>query len=155
MSTAKEITAVAVRTDYHQMSETVELKLKTLNGISEVQMKTNGKFYWNYEKEGKEINIHVVKNVSFLIRILGFILLQKAAYEKGVEALEAKQFEPFTWNGFPTEDWAHDIKTRCTILSYEKEKETLLHAKSVLDKYLTEDEKLQRDLEVIKVALGV
>ena len=128
---------------------------KALNGIQTVNgktFKTNGMF--QFSPAGTSINIKEQRNVHTLIEMVSFLNAKQTGYDKAAEEMELQTYPQFKWCGNTTEDWKHDIKTRISVLTSHEKKETLLKAKAILEKYVTEETKMLQDLQSIDELIG-
>ena len=143
--------AVAVRTQMQEGLALISEKLKQLKSISETPYKTSGEFRFNPAYTGNPpIRIFNVIDLGVLIGVLGAIKGHYDKYEDAAEILGLKEYPVFEWCGFTYEAWAHDLKLRASIISEKETREKLLRAKSKLEQFLTEEDRLAITLQELK-----
>lgn len=123
--------------------------IKTVNGKT---FKTNGMF--QFSPAGTGISIKDNRNLQTLIEMVSFLNAKQTGYNKAAEEMEIQSYPEFKWCGYTTEEWKHDIKTRISVLTSHVKKETLLKAKTILQKYVTEETKMLQDLQSIDELIG-
>lgn len=96
-------------------------------------------------------NIQTVSDTSELVRMLGFLAVQKAAYETAAKELEVKS--PFKWGGYSYDDWRTDFKTRIAKIKITDKKKELENLEKRLDAILSPELKAQFELEKITAEL--
>ena len=131
-------------------------KLKEISGDKNTQTKTNGQFRFAESPNSASLNIHTTKNTKDLANMIGFLSMRKAAYEAGMKELTGgEKFEPFTWLGYPADEWVHDAKVRYHVLTKGAEIKKLKDAEGKLKQYFTEEDRMANDLKDIKSTFGL
>lgn len=100
-------------------------------------------------KGRKPCNFHVAKKSELLEIVRELLLIQK-----GNELVKNAEFnfeeEDFFIGGFPVEDWLDDIKAKIDTLSIRDEKTKLDELEKRLHDLLSDDKKVELELDEIK-----
>jgi|WetSurMetagenome_2_1015567.scaffolds.fasta_scaffold107602_2 hypothetical protein len=151
--------AVAIDTRV-KMKETLEIAKKRLSSINEIAtstMKTSGKFSWRNNKGDNcgdaFVDIFKCTSVFILCRVLGYIAHQEELFKAGAKEIGLTTYLVMEWCGYSYECWKNDIIIRCKILTQKEEEEKLQKVIATLSKYMTEEDRLQKDMEDVKAIL--
>ena len=145
------------RQDLKAKYEAVINKLKSIEDVSTIEYKTNGKFSYNPNKTvfGASTvidhELYLVVNVNTLINIMGFLASKKQQYEYGVSELMLIDYPIFKWGNYTYDEWKHDLVLRNKVLTQSSDRNKLLNFKNQLEQYFTSDDKLERLLNSIDI----
>lgn len=147
----ENLPSVESRNKMNQALSAIDEKLKSIKEIAESPFKTNGEFRFNPSYSGaSSINIHKTKDVKSLISIYGFLNHQNNSYNNAQKDLDIKDAPAFEWMGFTFESWKHDLKTRSSFLTQYNEIERLKLAKTKLEAFMTEEDRLNNVLKELQ-----
>lgn len=106
------------------------------------------------DHDGRRMNLQTVNDVDILINIAGTIIQNDKVYQSGSEFLlgEVKERK---LNGFTSEEWLTDIKTRLEKVQLSKKKQELDALERRLDSLVSKEMREQLELEAIKKELNV
>ena len=99
------------------------------------------------------INLNVENNLTNLIMMAACVIEKESMYQQAASRLGIETPPPFTWLGFSTNDWLHDIKVRVDkvqVMTKRKELETL---EIRLNAVVSPELRAQMELEAIKELL--
>ena len=149
-------TSVAVRSELQVKLAAVNEQLKSIKAESEAPYRTNGEFRFNPAYTANApIFIFKCKDLGLLISILSYLAAQSRNYTIAAqEILNLKTYPQFSWLGFTFDAWEHDIKIRVNQLTYEERIVNLKKAKTVLEGFMTEDDRLAIALKSLE-SLGI
>jgi len=142
--------AVAVRTEMTKYMEAIENALKSLKVESEQPYKTNGEFRFAPAFSGNVINIHKSTDVAQLLGILGQVSAHKDNYDKAAKITGVEFYPEFQWLGHTADAWQHDVKVRVLQLTQKEKLDKLRKAKSVLEGFMTEEDRIKQALKNLK-----
>jgi hypothetical protein len=130
----------------------IEKALGEIQVVNSAQFKTNGLFQYN--PNGLTTDIKYKKCIKSLLEMVSFLNAKEEGYQKAAQEMGLESYPQFTWIGYTTEDWKHDIKIRLSVLTSHEQRERLLKAKETLEKYVSEETKMLKDLEMIDSLFG-
>lgn len=98
--------------------------------------------------EGRTINLHTVNCVRELVKYAGRVLAVEAEIKLGLDVLSVPH-EPVLYNGFPTEQWISDFRTRMSKIQVIQEKKKLEDLEARLDKLVSPEKRRELELQAI------
>lgn len=148
---SKKETGLTVKTEVMKNLEAISQKLEAIKLVSETIYKTSGVVKWNpYRNSPDDINVHRCDDVNTLIQLLAIIITDMNSYEAAVKDLGLTTYPAFVFSGYSYESWKHDIKIRIAQLNAKEQISKLNKAKSILESYMSHDDRLAMALKEIK-----
>lgn len=138
--------AIEVRSKLNKALTEINEKLSNLQVISTTPFKTNGKFKWNPNAGGGEIDILTCTKMEDLIAIHQTLKMRAEGYDKSASDLGIAQYPVFKWCGHTWKDWEHDLKLRVAVVNQHQIETRLKEAKEKLSRFLTEEDQLNNVL---------
>jgi hypothetical protein len=132
----------------------IKNELKKINVVGDTAFKTSGKFKFS-PVSPSPIDIKTVTSTHLLIETVSFLNAKSEGYNKAAEEMGLKQYPEFKWLGYNVQDWKHDVKLRIDVLTSHDKRQSLLKARDVLEKYVTEETKMLQDLQSIDELIGL
>lgn len=145
--------ALTVRSAMYERLEKINLALENLETFKKTPTKTTGKFSFNPDYTTRYIDIHRENQIEKLISILGFLKKKEEEYNEAIAAIRANtpvdSFPVFSWLGYNISAWSHDIYLRVTTLNYFVRKKKLVEAKSKLETFFSEEDRLKSVIDEV------
>jgi len=130
----------------------IEKKRGEIESIKNEAYDTNASFSFTGDKATNQINLNTVNDVGVLVKMLGFLINQNAAYSEAAKTLGADT--KFDWQGYSFKEWEHDIKLRANRVLIKKKKDELTKMESQLDALVSPEMKRELELAAIEAQLS-
>jgi len=141
-------TGLTVKSEMMSKLDMISQKLSQIKLVAETVYKTNGKV--TFGKVGNvELNIFHSNDLSLLISVFGYMTTEYNEYENAAKELNIINYPIYALNGFSYSAWKHDILIRVAQLTSKAQIEKLQKAKSVLEGYMSQDDRLAIALKEI------
>lgn len=137
---------IEVRSKLNKAIEMIDFKINKIEEIKTSSYQTHGEFKWAPTSNYVSCKIHHEKDIHNLISIMASINEKKVNYEKIAKKIGLETFPSFKWQGIPAERWLFDLELRIKLVSQEDLKKELMKKKAILEKHLSEDDRLARTL---------
>ena len=95
------------------------------------------------EFEGERYNVHTLDKNKIIELTIKLNVLNKSALELGYE-------NDYLISGFKMGDWLQDLKNKLEVISYKSKLKELKELESKLDNMLSDDKKIELELEEIE-----
>lgn len=143
-------TTPAVRSDMQKALDVISSKLKAIKTVTESPFKTNGDFKYSTAPNATIVKIHSLKDIRILLSILGYLTAKEQEYQNAARLCNLSTIPAFEWMGYGYDSWKHDLQVRSTIISQHNEVEKLKLAKSKLEAFMTEEDRLAATLKELQ-----
>lgn len=133
--------------------------LKLMNEVKKrkLEIATSEKAAWttncSLNINGKTINLHVVNDVNVLVGALAALLRNRANHVEAAKLLGFDKPAPFEHDGYSLEDWLADMKIRATKIQIAQKRKDLERYEAQLDKLLSNDKKVELELDQLEKEL--
>lgn len=147
------------------MTQNNKLDEQTLELIKEIQKRkqeiaraekprwqTNCSFSYDRNCLNKAINIQVESNVEHLVLIAAFIREKNRIYKETALDLNIEA-PPFTWHGYTSKEWIHDICNRINKIQITTKKNKLAELEKRANAIMSPELKTELELQAIKSEL--
>lgn len=136
--------------------DVVQQKKNEIQSAERPNWVTNCNFNYDPKATGvnTQSNIQTVTDANELVRALGFLKVQKGAFEEAAKEL-GKAKAKFTWGGYEYDDWKADFLTRINKIELATKKKELAALEARLDSILSPELKAQFEIEAITKELGM
>lgn len=142
-----------LRVEMKSTLKELDKKLKKLTGSDDRTFKiTNTNFKIN-ENDSNSINIHSCSDVSYLIKALAILKRIKKDYDIELELLNLPTSPVCMWLNHPIDNWINDINLRIHNIAYAKQIADLQAAKTRLETFLSEEDRLFKTLTDVELLL--
>lgn len=132
--------------------ETINKKLKKLGGTIQVVWKAQAAFKMN-ELDQNTVNIQTCNDLVYLIKALALMRRVKKEFEEVVEDLEVNPTPICTWYGQNIDFYIHDLEIRIKQVANAKQLADLTSAKTRLETFMSEEDRLVKTLEDVSLLL--
>lgn len=123
----------------------VKAQKQTIERAEKPKWLTNCSFVY----EGRTINLHTVTCVHELVKYAGRVLAFDAEIKLGLDALSVPH-EPVMYNGYTTEQWLTDFRSRMNKIQIIQEKKKLEDLEARLAALVSPEKR--RELELAAIA---
>jgi len=137
---------IEVRSKLNKALELVDSNLAKIEEIKTSSFQTHGEFKWAPTSSSISCRIHNEKNIHDLIAIHSSLRTKRDDYNASAKLIKLDVIPSFCWQGIPAEKWLFDIELRIKIVHRHTYEQDLLKKKSILERHLSEDDKLARTL---------
>lgn len=151
MTSKKQETGIAVRSELKETYDAINKKLGGLKEIEESVFKTSGPI----SVGGASLDIQKCTNIRDLISFAGSLILREKMYNDAAKALKISEYPLFKAGGFSLEHILQDIKLRYDIINIKETKDTLEKASNELSQFFSEEQKMSEILDKIKNNLNI
>lgn len=131
----------------------IEKKLANMGAGATPTWKAAGCNFKIGELDPNTMNIHASTDMSYLIKALAKMNRVKAEFFGTLEALDIPITPTCTWVGRDINDWIHDLTTRIKQVAYATKVNDLTQAKSRLETFLSEEDRLTKTLTDVSLLL--
>jgi len=137
---------IEVRSKLKKAIEYVDSQLAKMEDIKHSSYQTNGDFKWTPTSATVSCHIHRSVDMHELISIHSSLYSKKRDYDASAKLLRVETFPSYMWQNVPVEKWLLDIALRIKIIYKAEVEKDLLKKKNILEKHLSEDDRLERTL---------
>lgn len=121
-----------------QLQEAIKKKKKAMGKAERFAPVTNCSLLL----DGERTNIHTLDRPKAIVLLVKLNVLKTSAEDLGFE-------NEYELNGYKVEDWMEDIQTKLRLLSRIEEEKQLKTLESKLNKLLSDDKKVELELDSI------
>jgi hypothetical protein len=144
---AEEKNQIEVRSKLNKAIALVDAQLLRLEEIKTSSYQTHGEFKWDPGANYVSCQIQKITDIHELISIHSSIRTKKGDYEASAKMMHLDSFPSYLWQNIPAEKWLFDIELRIKIVNRHLVEKELNKKKAILEKHLSEDDKLERTLK--------
>jgi hypothetical protein len=141
-----------LRVEMKSTLKQLDKKLKKLTGSNSGHFKAAGNFKVN-ENDSNSINIQSCVDLCYLVKALAAAKRIKREFDAELEILNLPTSPICMWMGSRIEDWINDISLRIHNLTYAKQIADLQAAKTRLETFLSEEDRLVKTLTDVELLL--
>lgn len=135
-------------TQIDQLIEKINKKKAEIGKAEKSSWNTNLSFSYT-EKPGDAVNLNIVRDVSEIIRMAGFLRYRERAYAEGAKELGVSKPPVFKWQGYSVSDWLEDFKVKLTKMQISAERKKLEDLEARLDKIISPEKRRELELNAI------
>ena len=143
------------------MIKDVERRKKEIQEASErPRMKTNCAWTYVEGDNSRPINLNVCSDLMALVKIAAFLRSRSTHYLGILGDFElevgtgAGKVPAFTWQGFPVDDWFHDIRARINYITIESKQAKLDTLEKRLGTLVSPELRRKMELEAIQAEMA-
>lgn len=138
-----------MKTDNKTIALIAEVKRRKeeISRLEKPNWKTNCSFSYT-ENSSQSTNLHTEMNVRNLLCMAAFLKEKERAYIEVAKELEVEA-PPFTWAGYPVDEWLYDIKTRINKIQITSKKKKLEQLEERLNKIISPEKRAELELQDI------
>lgn len=141
-----------LRVEMKSTLKELDKKLKKLTGSNKAVFQATGNFKVN-ENDSNSINIQSCLDLCYLIKALGAAKRIKKEFEAELEILKLLNPPVCYWLQNPIDYWINDLNLRIHNITYAKQIEELQAAKTRLETFLSEEDRLVKTLTDVELLL--
>ena len=130
---AKKSTELSTTEDVSSMVKLLDLKIKSLEHISDTKYKTGG------DLDGFG-NIHKENKIENLIKAFSSVDGREKGYNNSAMEMGLTTYPQFEVNGRCGDDWKHDIQLRVAIINHKEELDKLNAYRERVQALMTKEE---------------